>query len=57
MWFGGYKQACAVNTLKSHISNMIIGVTEVSITVTRTLIAQLCVRDVAFSLYIPVNAI
>lgn len=30
MWFGGYKQACAVNTLKSHISNMIIGVTEVS---------------------------
>ena len=28
MWFGGYKQACAVNTLKSHISNMIIGVTE-----------------------------
>ena len=30
IWFGGYKQACAVNTLKSHISNMIIGVTEVS---------------------------
>merc|ERR1719282_897642 len=28
IWFGGYKQACAVNTLKSHISNMIIGVTE-----------------------------
>ena len=30
IWFGGTKQACAVNTLKSHISNMIIGVTEVS---------------------------
>ena len=30
IWFGGYKQACAVNTLKSHISNMIVGVTEVS---------------------------
>ena len=30
IWFGGYKQACAVNTLKSHISNMITGVTEVS---------------------------
>ena len=30
IWFGGYKQSCAVNTLKSHISNMIIGVTEVS---------------------------
>merc|ERR1740123_2686052 len=29
MWFGGYKQACAVNTLKSHIQNMITGVTEV----------------------------
>merc|ERR1712156_1358853 len=28
IWFGGYKQACAVNTLKSHISNMITGVTE-----------------------------
>jgi len=28
MWFGGYKQACAVNTLKSHINNMIVGVTE-----------------------------
>merc|ERR1739846_51032 len=28
MWFGGYKQACAVNTLKSLISNMITGVTE-----------------------------
>merc|ERR1719232_501682 len=28
IWFGGYKQSCAVNTLKSHISNMIIGVTE-----------------------------
>lgn len=28
IWFGGTKQACAVNTLKSHISNMIIGVTE-----------------------------
>ena len=31
IWFGGYKQSCAVNTLKSHINNMQIGVTEVSI--------------------------
>ena len=31
IWFGGYKQSCAVNTLKSHIGNMIIGVTEVSV--------------------------
>lgn len=31
MWNGGYKQACAVTTFKSHISNMIIGVTEVSL--------------------------
>ena len=30
IWFGGTKQACAVNTLKSLIGNMIIGVTEVS---------------------------
>ena len=30
MWNGGYKQACAVTTFKSHISNMFIGVTEVS---------------------------
>ena len=30
MWNGGYKQACAVTTFKSLISNMIIGVTEVS---------------------------
>ena len=30
IWFGGTKQSCAVNTLKSHIGNMIIGVTEVS---------------------------
>merc|ERR1712210_207063 len=28
MWFGGYKQACSVNTLKSLIENMIVGVTE-----------------------------
>merc|ERR1711939_435448 len=28
MWNGGYKQACAVTTFKSHISNMFIGVTE-----------------------------
>ena len=28
MWFGGRKEACAVNTLKSHISNMCQGVTE-----------------------------
>merc|ERR1712203_93822 len=28
IWFGGYKQSCAVTTFKSHISNMIIGVTE-----------------------------
>ena len=31
IWFGGTKQSCAVNTLKSHISNMCIGVTEVSL--------------------------
>jgi ribosomal protein L6P/L9E len=31
MWQAGYKQACAVTTFKSHISNMMIGVTEVSI--------------------------
>lgn len=30
MWNAGYKQACAVTTIKSHINNMIIGVTEVS---------------------------
>ena len=30
IWFGGAKQACAVNTLKSSIGNMVIGVTEVS---------------------------
>ena len=30
IWFGGYKQACAVNTLKSLIGNMVIGVREVS---------------------------
>ena len=30
IWFGGQKQSCAVNTLKSAIGNMIIGVTEVS---------------------------
>ena len=29
MWFGGYKQACSVNTLKSLMENMITGVTEV----------------------------
>jgi len=29
MWFGGMKQACAVQTLKSLLNNMIIGVTEV----------------------------
>merc|ERR1719453_1647527 len=28
MWFGGYRQAFAVNTLKTHIGNMITGVTE-----------------------------
>jgi large subunit ribosomal protein L9e len=28
MWNGAYKQACAVSTIKSHINNMIIGVTE-----------------------------
>merc|ERR1712188_354522 len=28
MWFGGYKQACATNTLKSLILNMLTGVTE-----------------------------
>ena len=31
IWFGGVKQACAVNTLKSLIGNMISGVTEVSL--------------------------
>ena len=31
IWFGGTKQSCAVNTLKSHINNMCIGVTEVSL--------------------------
>ena len=30
MWFGGYKQACATNTIKSLIFNMLTGVTEVS---------------------------
>ena len=30
IWFGGQKQSCAVNTLKSAIGNMVIGVTEVS---------------------------
>jgi large subunit ribosomal protein L9e len=28
MWNGGYKQACAVTTIKSLINNMFIGVTE-----------------------------
>lgn len=28
IWFGGYKQSCAVNTLKSLIQNMITGTTE-----------------------------
>lgn len=36
MWNGAYKQACAVTTLKSLISNMIIGVTEVRIFTIRT---------------------
>ena len=31
MWNGGYKQACSVNTFKSLIENMMVGVTEVSI--------------------------
>jgi|TARA_B110000305_G_C19324818_1_gene580787 hypothetical protein len=31
MWNGGYKQACAVTTIKSLINNMFIGVTEVSL--------------------------
>lgn len=30
IWFGGKMQACAVNTIRSHIRNMIKGVTEVS---------------------------
>ena len=30
MWFGAYKQACAVRTVRSLIKNMITGVTEVS---------------------------
>jgi len=28
IWFGSMKQACAVNTLKSSVENMIIGTTE-----------------------------
>ena len=28
MWNGAYRQACGVTTIKSHINNMIIGVTE-----------------------------
>merc|ERR1711907_54484 len=28
MWFGGYRQACATNTIKSLIINMLTGVTE-----------------------------
>ena len=43
IWFGGYKQACAVNTLKSLIENMITGVTEVSL-----LSAQSCQPRRAF---------
>ena len=31
MWNGAYKHACAVTTFKSLISNMFVGVTEVSI--------------------------
>jgi len=31
MWNGAYKQACTVTTFKSLISNMMIGVTEVSL--------------------------
>jgi len=30
MWFGAYKQACAVRTVLTLINNMITGVTEVS---------------------------
>ena len=30
MWHGAYKHTCAVTTFKSHIQNMITGVTEVS---------------------------
>ena len=42
IWFGGTKQACAVNTLKSLIGNMIIGVTEVSrLPLSNTLLAIL----------------
>ena len=50
MWFGGYKQACAVNTLKSLIENMITGVTEVSTTsVSRQTSSLSCVRIVFLS--------
>merc|ERR1719473_965432 len=28
MWFGGSRHSCAVNTLKSLVNNMIVGVTE-----------------------------
>ena len=41
IWFGGYKQACAVNTLKSHINNMIIGVTEVRVVSPSSVLAVL----------------
>ena len=50
MWFGGYKQACAVNTLKSLIENMITGVTEVSTTSVSPLSFCACVCDYCFSL-------
>ena len=33
MWNGAYKQACTVTTFKSLISNMMIGVTEVSLVI------------------------
>ena len=50
MWFGGYKQACAVNTLKSLIENMITGVTEVSTTSVSRQNFLAVVRPYCFSL-------
>ena len=50
MWFGGYKQACAVNTLKSHISNMIIGCTEVSTSPRGSELYNVCAPEASVNL-------
>lgn len=44
MWNGGYKQACAVTTFKSLISNCITGVTEVSRRQINSLRTTLCFK-------------